>query len=387
MTYGEKVKPSGKPKVNCGAINFMFENTYQGRRVLVTGHTGFKGSWLCAWLLDLGATVAGYSVDIPTEPSHFEALNLVDRVEHFQGDMRDKNSLRQAMDRFRPDIVFHLAAQSLVRKSYEDPVLTFATNSMGTLNLLECLRDQPSIIASVLITSDKCYENVEWLWGYRENDRLGGKDPYSASKACAELITKAYMQSFFKENGPNIATTRAGNVIGGGDWASDRIIPDCVRAWSEKKPVITRNPKATRPWQHVLEPLSGYLTLGQKLFSGNSRCKNQSFNFGPLEKVNQSVGDLINEMAQYWPGAESKVQQDIESSKSESTLLKLSCEKSYQLLQWHAVLDFSETVRMTGEWYHAFYFKESSNTISELTCKQIEAFTKIATRYNLAWTL
>ena len=232
---------------------------------------------------------------------------------------------------------------------------------------------------------NKCYENVEWLWGYRENDRLGGKDPYSASKACAELISKVYMESFFKENGPNIATARAGNVIGGGDWASDRIVPDCVRAWSEKKPIITRNPKATRPWQHVLEPLSGYLTLGQKLFSGNSICKNQSFNFGPQEKINQSVGDLITEMTQYWPGAESKVQQDIDPSKSESTLLKLNCEKSNQFLQWRAVLDFSETVRMTGEWYQAFY-NEKQTSIIETTSRQIQEYAEKATRSNRAWT-
>ena len=363
----------------------MFESTYKGRRVLVTGHTGFKGSWLCAWLLDLGATVAGFSTNIPTKPSHFEVLRLTDRIEHFEGDVRNIGSLQKSIDKFCPEIVFHLAAQSLVRKSYEDPALTFETNSIGTLNLLECLRNQPSIKAAVLITSDKCYENVEWLWGYRENDRLGGKDPYSASKACAELISRAYMESFFKKNGPNIATARAGNVIGGGDWASDRIVPDCVRAWSEKKPITTRNPKATRPWQHVLEPLSGYLTLGQKLFSGNSICKNQSFNFGPQEKINQSVGDLITEMTQYWPGAESKVQQDIDSSKSESTLLKLNCEKSHQFLQWRAVLDFSETVRMTGEWYQAFY-NEKQTSIIETTSKQIEEYAEKATRSNLPWT-
>ena len=363
----------------------MFESTYKGRRVLVTGHTGFKGSWLCAWLLDLGATVAGFSTNIPTKPSHFEVLRLTDRIEHFEGDVRNKGSLQKAIDKFCPEIVFHFAAQSLVRKSYEDPALTFETNSIGTLNLLECLRNQPSIKAAVLITSDKCYENVEWLWGYRENDRLGGKDPYSASKACAELISRVYMESFFKKHGPNIATARAGNVIGGGDWASDRVVPDCVRAWSEKKPIITRNPKATRPWQHVLEPLSGYLTLGQKLFSGNSICKNQSFNFGPQEKINQSVGDLITEMTQYWPGAESKVQQDIDPSKSESTLLKLNCEKSSQFLQWRAVLDFSETVRMTGEWYQAFY-NEKQTSIIETTSKQIQEYTEKATQSNLAWT-
>ena len=363
----------------------MFENIYHDHRVLVTGHTGFKGSWLSSWLLDLGATVAGFSTNIPTKPSHFEVLRLTDRIEHFEGDVRNKGSLQKAIDKFCPEIVFHFAAQSLVRKSYEDPALTFETNSIGTLNLLECLRNQPSIKAAVLITSDKCYENVEWLWGYRENDRLGGKDPYSASKACAELISRVYMESFFKKNEPNIATARAGNVIGGGDWASDRIVPDCIRAWLEKKPIITRNPKATRPWQHVLEPLSGYLTLGQKLFSGNSICKNQSFNFGPQEKINQSVGDLITEMTQYWPGAESKVQQDIDSSKSESTLLKLNCEKSHQFLQWRAVLDFSETVRMTGEWYQAFY-NEKQTSIIETTSKQIQEYTEKATQSNLAWT-
>ena len=363
----------------------MFENIYHDRRVLVTGHTGFKGSWLSSWLLDLKATVAGFSTNVPTKPSHFEVLRLTDRIEHFEGDVRNKGSLQKAIDKFCPEIVFHFAAQSLVRKSYEDPALTFETNSTGTLNLLECLRNQPSIKAAVLITSDKCYENVEWLWGYRENDRLGGKDPYSASKACAELISRVYMESFFKKNGPNIATARAGNVIGGGDWASDRIVPDCIRAWLEKKPIVTRNPKATRPWQHVLEPLSGYLTLGQKLFSGNSICKNQSFNFGPQEKINQSVGDLITEMTQYLPGAESKVQQDFDPSKSESTLLKLNCEKSSQFLQWRAVLDFSETVRMTGEWYQAFY-NEKQTSIIETTNRQIQEYTEKATRSNLAWT-
>ena len=363
----------------------MFKNIYHDRRVLVTGHTGFKGSWLSSWLLDLGATVAGFSTNVPTKPSHFEVLRLTDRIEHFEGDVRNKGSLQKAIDKFYPEIVFHFAAQSLVRKSYEDPALTFETNSTGTLNLLECLRNQPSVKAAVLITSDKCYENVEWLWGYRENDRLGGKDPYSASKACAELISRVYMESFFKKNGPNIATARAGNVIGGGDWASDRIVPDCVRAWSEKKPIITRSPKATRPWQHVLEPLSGYLTLGQKLFSGNSVCKNQSFNFGPQEKINQSVGDLITEMTQYWPGAESKIQQDVDCNKSESTLLKLNCEKSHQLLQWRAILDFSETVRMTGEWYQSFY-NEKQTSVIETTSGQIQEYAEKATRSNLAWT-
>jgi CDP-glucose 4,6-dehydratase len=363
----------------------MFESTYKGRRVLVTGHTGFKGSWLCAWLLDLGATVAGFSTNIPTKPSHFEVLRLTDRIEHFEGDVRNKSSLQHTIDKFCPDIVFHLAAQSLIRRSYENPIATFETNSLGTLNLLDCLRSKPSVTASVLITSDKCYENVEWLWGYRENDRLGGKDPYSASKACAELISKVYMESFFRESGPNIATARAGNVIGGGDWALDRIVPDCVRAWSEGKPANIRNPNATRPWQHVLEPLSGYLVLGQKLFQGNPEAKNQSFNFGPPANVNQSVGELITDMAQYWPGAEWEFEQEADSSKPESTLLKLNCDKALQMLNWNSILEFPETIRMTGEWYQAFYSQESSS-VAENTSRQIGEYTEMATQSNLAWT-
>ncbi len=363
----------------------MFHNTYKGLRVLVTGHTGFKGSWLCAWLSDLGAVIAGYSMNVPTKPSHFEALRLADKIEHYVGDIRDKSYLQQVLTSFRPNIVFHLAAQSLVQKSYENPLQTFETNALGTLNLLDCLRDQPSVKAAIIITSDKCYENVEWMWGYRENDPLGGKDPYSASKACAELISKAYMQSFFNENGPNTATARAGNVIGGGDWASNRVVPDCVRAWSNGKSVSIRNPKATRPWQHVLEPLSGYLILGQKLFQGELSPKNQSFNFGPQAKVNQSVGDLITDISQYWPEAKWEFKQEKDSNKTESTLLKLNCDKALQMLQWSAVLDFSETIRMTGNWYQIFYNQESTS-IAATTSKQIEEYSEKATRLNLPWT-
>ena len=363
----------------------MFENIYKGRRVLVTGHTGFKGSWLCTWLLDLGATVAGYSLDVPTQPSHFETLALADRIEHFQGDVRDKGALKQTLKQFSPEIVFHLAAQSLVRKSYQDPVLTFETNILGTLNLMDCLRSQDSITAGVFITSDKCYENLEWLWGYRENDRLGGKDPYSASKACAELVSSAYMESFFRENGPNIATSRAGNVIGGGDWAVDRVIPDCVRAWSEGRPVHIRNPQATRPWQHVLEPVSGYLVLGQKLFQDDFRVKNQSFNFGPHAQVNQSVSELISEMARFWPSAQWKTQQVTDPEKQESTLLKLNCDKAFHMLHWNAVLDFQETVELTAKWYQAYY-KEGAGSAPAATTGQIKEYTAKAIRSNLPWT-
>lgn len=363
----------------------MFENIYKDRRVLVTGHTGFKGSWLCAWLIDLGAKVAGYSLDIPTKPSHFETLCLADRLEHFQGDIRSKSKLEQTLKKFRPEIVFHLAAQSLVRKSYQDPVLTFETNTLGTLNLMVGIHNQNSVTAGVFITSDKCYENEEWVWGYRENDRLGGKDPYSASKACAEIVSTAYMESFFKKNGPNVATSRAGNVIGGGDWAVDRIIPDCVRAWSKNQSATIRNPQATRPWQHVLEPVSGYLVLGQKLFQGDSRARNQSFNFGPCEKVNQPVADLISEMARFWPRAKWGNQQETNSEKPESTLLKLNCDKALETLRWRSVLDFQQTVELTARWYQTFYNKDAK-TIPATTSRQIQDYIAVAVQSNLPWT-
>ena len=363
----------------------MFKNIYKNRRVLVTGHTGFKGSWLSTWLLDLKATVAGYSLNIPTQPSHFESLAIANKIEHFIGDVRDKKALQQVLKQFRPEIVFHLAAQSLVRESYKNPALTLETNAVGTLNLLDCIREPSSVKVAVLITSDKCYENVEWLWGYRENDRLGGKDLYSASKACAEIISKAYMESFFGSSGPNIATTRAGNVIGGGDWADNRVVPDCVRAWSKGEPVLIRNSNATRPWQHVLEPLSGYLTLGQKLFEGNLNVKNQSFNFGPQSQVNQSVADLINEIARLWPNARSEFQQQNKSEKPESILLKLNCDKALQILQWNAILNFEETASMTKKWYQAFY-NQGPSVIPKITSEQIKEYFEKATQEKLPWT-
>jgi CDP-glucose 4,6-dehydratase len=247
----------------------MFANTYENRRVLVTGHTGFKGSWLCSWLLELGAQVAGFSLNVPTVPSNFEAIRLRERLAHFEGDIRDRNALFRVVQAFKPEMIFHLAAQSLVRLSFGDPILTFETNTLGTLNVLECLRQSAQPLAGVIITSDKCYQNQEWTWGYRENDILGGDDPYSASKACAELIFRAYDRSYYqKESKLRVATTRAGNVVGGGDWAPDRIVPDCVRAWSRGQPILIRHPHATRPWQHVLEPLSGYLWLGARLWQG-----------------------------------------------------------------------------------------------------------------------
>ncbi|PIR00687.1 MAG: CDP-glucose 4,6-dehydratase [Nitrospinae bacterium CG11_big_fil_rev_8_21_14_0_20_45_15] len=362
----------------------MFSETYKGRRVLVTGHTGFKGSWLCSWLLELGAEVAGYSLYLPSDPCHFSTIKLGEKIYHIEDDVRNKEALKEAFDIFKPEIVFHLAAQPLVRKSYKAPAETFETNVMGTLNVLECVRECPSMKAAVFITSDKCYENVEWLWGYRENDRLGGADPYSASKACAELILSSYMRSFFQEDGAFIATARAGNVIGGGDWAPDRIIPDCVRAWSHGNEASIRHPDATRPWQHVLEPIDGYLRLAQRLFQEDDAVRNQSFNFGPGASTNQTVGELIEELAGFWDNATWSTVVS-EHGKKEAGLLKLNCDKALSLLDWSATLNFKETMSFTGEWYQAYYSK-GAEAASALTVKQIKEFSARAKRDGSPWT-
>lgn len=361
-----------------------FAGIYKKRRVLVTGHTGFKGSWLCAWLLHIGAEVGGFSVNVPTQPSNYEIFKIGEHVRDFQGDIRDREALRKVIDSFEPDIVFHLAAQSLVRRSYAEPALTFETNALGTMNVLECMRQRPSVRVGVIITSDKCYRNNEWTWGYRENDTLGGDDPYSSSKACAELISHAYIRSFFRENGPSIARTRAGNVIGGGDWAPDRIIPDCVRAWAENRAVIIRYPEATRPWQHVLEPLSGYLWLGARLWDGDSFVRGEAFNFGPSAGVNQSVGELISALAEYWPGATWQVNPTKNKAQQEATLLRLYCDKALSLLRWQAVLSFTEAIHLTAEWYRTYY-QEGDGPMFDLTCRQIGEYMSKAAREGHVW--
>jgi len=363
----------------------MFDDVYKGKKVLITGHTGFKGSWLSAWLLKLETEVCGFSIDIPTSPSNFEVLDLKNRIEHVQGDVRNRTQLLLAVQEFQPDIIFHLAAQSLVRKSYSDPTTTFETNILGTMNVLECIRQSPSVEAGVIITSDKCYRNVEWVWGYRENDILGGEDPYSASKGCAELVIYSYMNSFFRD-GSRVASARAGNVIGGGDWAEDRIVPDAVRAWSQGESVVIRNPNATRPWQHVLEPLSGYLWLGAKLWEKNSVAAGQAFNFGPGSSVNQTVVQVLSSMAKHWPGAEWKVDQIDEANQKESTLLKLCCDKALNLLNWKTILSFEETTTMTIEWYQTYY-RQGENLMLSLTNRQIEEYSSKASAEGLPWAL
>ncbi|MDR1946392.1 MAG: CDP-glucose 4,6-dehydratase [Desulfovibrio sp.] len=383
----------------------MFQNRYKGRRVFVSGHTGFKGFWLTAWLLELGAEVTGWSLDIPTTPSGFLALGLDKRITHLRGDMRDREGLSRALASCRPDAVFHLAAQALVRRSYEDPVGTFESNAAGTMNILEAVRATPSVKALVLITSDKCYRNDEWVFGYRETDHLGGNDPYSASKACAELIAHAYFKSFLgpRDNGPCAATARAGNVIGGGDWAEDRIVPDCARAFALGTDAGIRNPAATRPWQHVLEPLSAYLHLGACLLrekeDGPDAVRGslhaESFNFGPPADVNASVGRLAEALRQHWPSFSCAADPQTSAEKKESTLLKLCCDKALARLDWKATLSFAETVRFTAEWYRDFYrqSERGGNRPSDTaamyaaTVEQIVRYRAFAEERGLAWVL
>lgn len=360
-----------------------FDDAYRGRRVLVTGHTGFKGSWLVQWLLQLGAEVAGYSVDIPSQPSNFELLGLDQRIRHYIGDIRDPQKLAAAIDEFKPDVVFHLAAQALVRRSYADPVGTFETNTMGMVQLLECVRQREWISAAILITSDKAYRNDEWCWGYREIDALGGHDPYSSSKSCADLIAQSYVYSFMREGKTRVAITRAGNVIGGGDWAADRIVPDCIRAWSSNESVAIRSPHATRPWQHVLEPLSGYLWLGARLLQGASGLHGEAFNFGPDAKVNQTVAELLDAMSARWPGTQWSVPQGFEEQGREAMLLKLSCDKALFHMQWSAILDFPETVAFTVDWYRNWH--QGQVSMAAFTDSQITLYCEQAKARQAAW--
>ena len=363
----------------------MFNNIYKGKKVFVTGHTGFKGSWLTQWLLSLGADVKGYSLYIPSKPSLFEVLKLEDKIDHFVGDIRDLDSLQKSINSFKPDMVFHLAAQPIVRRSYDEPILTFETNLIGTINILETIRSVSSVQAGIFITSDKCYENVEWEYGYRETDKLGGKDPYSASKACTEIAFSSYHRSFFiNDEDPKIATTRAGNVIGGGDWADDRIVPDCIRAWSENKKVAVRNPSATRPWQHVLEPLSGYLWLGVNLLENPSHIDGEAFNFGPNSDVVKTVLELLNQMKKKWNNAKlGEVSAHSVDNKKEAGLLKLNCDKALRRLQWEPSFTFKETMDFTVEWYKEFYREKID--IDNFTISQIYNYQDLARQRGRLW--
>jgi CDP-glucose 4,6-dehydratase len=362
----------------------MFCNIYRGRRVLVTGHTGFKGSWLATWLLRLGAQVIGISKDVPTQPAMFEELALGGRLQHLPGDIRDLAALRGMVEAARPDFVFHLAAQAIVSTAYREPVETMTTNVVGTLNLLEVLRgwDRPCTV--VLVTSDKCYDNVEWVWGYREIDALGGKDIYSGSKGAAELVIKCFWHSFFGQGHPvRLTVARAGNVIGGGDWARDRIVVDCMRAWSAGREAGIRNPAATRPWQHVLEPLSGYLNLGMAL-SLDRQLDGEPFNFGPGTETNYTVAELLETMQRHWPGGKWAPLPPSQPPLKEATLLKLNCDKAAQVLRWKTALTFDETARFTVDWYRNFY--RDAATSWDFTCGQLTEYEGIARERQVAWT-
>lgn len=360
---------------------------YRGKRVLVTGCTGFKGTWLSLWLDALGSQVHGLAIGMPSDPAMFEVIGAAEFVDFRQGDVRDLAFVEEVVRAVQPDVVFHLAAQSIVATSYEDPIQTFATNVMGTANVLEALRRADRPVAAVMVTSDKCYENVEWLYGYREIDALGGKDPYSASKAGAEMAIRAWQQSFFgKPDSPvRICSVRAGNVIGGGDWASARIVPDCMRAWSSRTPVSVRRPHATRPWQHVLEPLSGYLAAGANLMAGG-RCIGEAYNFGPPAENNFSVLELIRALARHWDFASEADFATVDSAGAfaEAGLLKLNCDKALAHLAWRPTLDFAETARLTSEWYERYHHGDI-NQMRAITSDQIRHYTGLAQRRDAAW--
>ena len=361
-----------------------FREIFHSRNVLITGHTGFKGSWLTVWLRLLGAKVTGIALDPYTSPSHFRVANIDDGITDHRIDVRDAEALYKAVSDAQPDYVFHMAAQPLVRRSYADPLETWETNVLGTLHVLEALRKLDKPCSAVIITSDKCYDNVEWVWGYRETDALGGPDPYSASKGAAELAVRSHIKSYFpKETSKvRIASARAGNVIGGGDWSEDRIVPDCVRAWSGGEVVPLRNPSATRPWQHVLEPLSGYLSLAGAL-SDREDLHGEPFNFGPQAQQNHSVLELVREMSKHWDRVRWENVSQTASGPYESGLLKLNCDKALHHLRWHAVMGFEDTVRMTAEWYRAYY--TNPETIRRCTESQIAAYIEVAREQGLQW--
>ena len=358
-------------------IEKLFGGIYKDKVCLITGHTGFKGSWLVFWLHKMGAKVIGYALEPHTSPSHFDLLenNYISII----GDINDAKLLNETFAKHQPDIVFHMAALALVRDSYDSPINTFQTNVIGTINVFEAARQTENVKAIVNITSDKCYENKEWIWGYRENDPMGGHDPYSASKGCSELVTASYQRSFFNTGGKLLASARAGNVIGGGDWAKDRLIPDIMRATSEHEEVFIRSPFATRPWQHVLEPLSGYLQLGWHLFEGKSEFA-EGWNFGPSLNSNISVKEVVEEVKNHWDDIAYKINTD-SSSLHEANLLMLDCSKANKIMNWEAVWDKDKTFEKTIGWYKDFYKKKILNTEENLY-----DFVDSAIKKGISWT-
>jgi len=361
----------------------VLADSYRGRKVLVTGHTGFKGAWLTEWLTTLGADVTGYALDPPTHPNLFTALDLGARVHHVVADIRDRDRVVAEVQAAQPSVIFHLAAQALVRRAYAEPHETFETNVLGTVNVLEAARACPSVRAVVSVTSDKCYQNLETGRPFRETDALGGRDPYSASKACAELVAAAYRESYFAD-GAAVASARAGNVMGGGDWAADRIVPDCVRALAAGEPIVVRNPDAVRPWQHVLEPLSGYLWLAALMLRDGHRYEGP-WNFGPTEASGaRPVRWVVDRFVDEWGSGSWTTPADTGRQPHEAHHLSLDSTKAREQLEWAPVWDAQTAVTQTASWYRDYY--RAPGTARELVEHQLQAYEDDARATGLAWT-
>ena len=356
----------------------QFGDVYRGKRVIVTGHTGFKGSWLSLWLKQLGSEVVGISLAPETDPNHWDLLEIEPSIQHHELDIRQTTDIASLFKATQPEVVFHLAAQPLVRRSYRDPLKTWSTNVMGTANMLEACRQTRSVRAILAVTTDKCYENQEWAWGYRETDRLGGHDPYSASKAGSELVAASYRSAFFHTDGsPLLATARAGNVIGGGDWSDDRLIPDLVRAIAARQPLEIRSPNATRPWQHVLESLSGYLLLGQKLIEGGKNFDG-AWNFGPERMGNRSVANVLNSLQTHWP--ELQWSHTSAPQPHEANLLYLDSTKAYGQLGWQSVWNLDTALQKTADWYRTFL-----NSKTVISTQQLAQYVEAASKAQVKW--
>ena len=351
----------------------MSANDWSGRRVFITGHTGFKGSWLAMWLSQLGAKVTGYALPAPTEPSLFEQAGVAELLHHVEGDVRDLPALQRAIEEAQPEMIFHLAAQPLVRLSYAIPVETYATNVMGTVHLLEAARSAGSVRGVVCITSDKCYENREWVWPYRESDAMGGYDPYSSSKGAAELVVSAYRQSYFDAASIGLASVRAGNVIGGGDWAEDRLVPDIVRALGAGRAPVIRSPESIRPWQHVLEALGGYLRIAEKLLEGGGKFAS-AWNFGPSDDDTRPVRWIVERMIRHWGGGDWQ-EPAVADAPHEARILKLDCSKARTELGWCPTLNLDQALSLVIDWHKAVFAGENAR---ETSFAQIAAYRNLS---------
>jgi CDP-glucose 4,6-dehydratase len=366
----------------------VFDGYYQGKTVLVTGDTGFKGSWLCVWLKLLGARVVGFAQEPPSQVSHYDVCALQDQIDHVTGDLRNFDQLKAAMDRYRPDIVFHLAAQALVPRAVNTPRETFDVNVMGTVNVLEAALQAPQQTSVVVVTSDKCYQNFSWEWGYREEDRLGGFEPYGASKACAELVVQCYQSRGYQNAREQskylpIASARAGNVIGGGDWADARLVPDLARAIAQSETLHLRAPQATRPWQHVLESLSGYLCLGAQLGDDPEQFAS-AWNFGPNHEVVASVGQVVESFMRYWNPNGVPVKASADSTISEAMVLSVDCSRARARLGWHCCWELEQTLEATASWYRTYYEVPGSDMLA-YSQQQIQDYCSQAATIGLAW--